>query len=244
MQKLVSWQKDGIGAVTENMTYGECKLNASGMGKACSFGTADNGVSAKVVVQTPKLFAPFGAKEWESQDPSRPNKWDMVLSFKGETPQQKLFQALLEAIDEANVTHAFKNQEAFFGETGKSREIIQDRYTPLVNKSNLKYEPKLNTKLDMKNGVYTGQVFDSAGGVQSLAYLEKLSYVQALVEFGSLWVVDKRFGQTVRSIQIMVHRQETIRDLAIVPDENEDPVTNTANTSYLPYEQEPTSVMA
>lgn len=192
------------------------------MGRSCLQSHILKGVPAKLVLQTPKMQAPFGAKEWESNDPQKPSKWDLVLSFKGAGGQMQAFQELLRAVDEANVTHAFENQDTFFGEKNKAREIIQDRYTSLLNATNQKYEPKLTTKLDVKNGQYSGRVFDNQSVEQDLKFLDRGSYVQALIEFGPLWVVDKRFGQTVRTIQMMVHRQEQIRELAIVPMADED----------------------
>jgi len=230
-QKLVNWQQVGIDGVLNNLAYGECKLNMSGMGKSCTVNFVDAGTPCRLVCQTPKMFAPFGAKEWEAKEPGKPSKWDVVLSFKGTSPSMLNFTKLMQAIDEANVTHAYENQEAFFGEKGKSRDIIQDRYTPLVNNSNPKYEPKLTTKLDFKNGEYSGMVFDQHSKLQDINYLDKMSYVQALIEFGSMWVVDKRFGQTVRTIQMMVHRQEQIRELAITPMETDEDLS-THTTSY------------
>lgn len=236
-QKLVNWQNNGIENVLNNLAYGECKPNVSGMGKSCTVNFIDNGTPCRLVIQTPKMFAPFGAKEWEPREPGKPSKWDLVLSFKGSSPMMSDFTKLLQAVDEANITHAFENQEAFFGEKGKSRDIIQDRYTPLVNNTNPKYEPKLTTKLDVKNGEYTGMVFDQHRQLQDLNYLDKMSYVQALVEFGSMWVVDKRFGQTIRTIQMMVHRQEQIRELAITPmDTDEDISTHTNSYDEFPNE--------
>ena len=148
------------------------------------------------------------------------------------------FTNLIKGIDELNITYAFENQEAFFGETGKSRDIISDRYSPLYNVKDPKYDPKLSTKLDVRQGQYQGQVYDSSEQLVGLDYVTGHSYVQALVEFGAMWVVDKRFGMTLRTIQMMVHPQEQIKTLSITPMEtDEDPSTHTHNPSaYTDYE--------
>lgn len=228
-QKLVAWHTEGVEKVLNNLAYGECRPNQSGLGKSCAMNFIDNGTPTKLVVQTPKMFAPFGVKEWEGQA-DRPSKWDLVLSFKGTSPMMAEFEKLLKKIDDANVTHVYENQETFFGEKGKSRDIIADRYSPLFNTTNVKYEPKLTTRLDVRNTRYTGQIFDSEARPQELGFVTPMCYVQALIEFGPLWLVDKRFGQTVRSIQMMVHKQEQICGLAITPMEtDEDPSTHTHN---------------
>lgn len=225
-QKLIVWQNEGIDAVLKHLSYGECRPNQSGLGKSCAMNYSDDGTPHRLVVQTPKMYSPFGAKEWEAQDPTRAPKWDLVLSFKGSSSRLAEFAKLLQAIDDANVSHVHANQEVFFGEKNKSRDIIQDRYSPLYNASNAKYEPKLTTRLDVRQGSFMGQVYDRSETLQSLEYISPHCYVQTLIEFGPLWVVDKRFGQTVRTIQVMVHKQEQINSLAIVPmdmdDENAD----------------------
>lgn len=236
-QKLVSWQKDGVGCVLQNIAYGECRPNQTGLGRSCSMNYVEGSCQSRLVVQTPKMYVPFGAKEWEARESGKPNKWDLVMSFKGNTVPMNMFSQLIQAIDEANVTYAYENQEAFFSEKGKSRDIILDRYTPIYNNSNPKYEPKLGTRLDFRNGAYTGQVYDPSGVQQDIDFVTPHCYVQALVEFGSLWVADKRFGQTIRTIQMMVHKQDTIRTLAITPMELDDPPVQGSGGDHAAYEE-------
>ena len=240
-QKLVAWHNEGNEAILSNIAYGECRPNQNGLGKACNMNFMDNGTPAKLIVQTPKMYAPFGAKEWEAKEPGKAPKFDLVLNFKGNSAMMTQFTELIKHIDEANITYAFDNQEAFFGEKGKSRDIIADRYSTLYNIKDPKYDPKLNTKLDVRQGNYQGQVYDTNATVQPLEYVTPQCYVQALIEFGSMWVVDKRFGMTVRTIQMMVHKQEQITGLAITHmDTDEDPShhvhdNETHNDSYDDY---------
>ena len=237
-QKLVAWQTEGLDAVLRNLMYGECRLKQSGLGQSCSMSVQDNGTPAKLVVQTPKMYAPFGVKEWEAKEPGKAPKYDLVLNFKGSSAMMVMFKQLIMAIDEANVTYAFENQESFFGEKGKSRDIIADRYSNIFNVKDTKYDPKLSTKLDVRHGQYHGQVYNKEGKDETLEYVTPQCYVQALVEFGSLWVVDKRFGMTVRTIQMMVHKQEQINSLAITPmDTDEDPASHASfDDASVPYE--------
>ena len=226
-QKLVAWQTEGIDSVLRNIEYGECRPNQNGLGKSCNMNFIDNGTPTKLVVQTPKMYAPFGAKEWEAKEAGKAPKWDLVLNFKGNSVMMKSFTDLIKALDEANITHAFENQETFFNEKGKSRDIISDRYAAMYNTKDPKYDPKLGTKLDVRQGQYQGQVYDAQENLHPIDYVTAQCYVQALVEFGSLWVVDKRFGMTIRTIQLMVHKQEQINTLAITPmDTDEDPATH------------------
>lgn len=236
-QKLVAWQNDGIESVLSHIAYSECRPNNTGLGKSCNMSFMDSGTPMKLVVQTPKMFAPFGAKEWEAKEHGKAPKWDLVLNFKGNSAMMTNFSSLIRAIDEANITHAYENQEVFFNEKGKSRDIIADRYSPLYNNKDSKYDPKLGTKLDVRQSQYQGQVYNKYEAPVTLEYVTPQSYIQALIEFGSIWVVDKRFGMTVRTIQMMVHKQEQINTLAITPMEtDEDPMTHSHDsTAYDEY---------
>ena len=237
-QKLVAWHIDGIEAVIGNIAYGECRQNQSGLGKSCNMNFMDNGTPSRLIVQTPKMYAPFGAKEWEAREPGKAPKWDLVLNFNNNSVTMTQFTELIQQIDEANITFAFENQEAFFNEKGKSRDIIADRYSNIFNNKDTKYDPKLNTKLDVRQGTYQGQVYDSKAELQPLEYVTAQCVVQALIEFGNMWVVDKRFGMTVRTIQMMVHKQEAITGLAITPmDTDEDPLMNTHDNAESNYEE-------
>lgn len=229
-QKLVPWYTDGVPSVMNHIVYSDCRPNQNGLGKTCNMNYVSNDTPAKLVVQTPKMYAPFGAKEWEAKEPNKLPKWDLVLNFKGNSIMMSTFTDLIKAIDESNITHAFNNQESFFSEKGKSRDIIADRYSSLYNSKDSKYDPKLNTKLDVRNGQFNGQIYDANENIQTIEYVTAQSYVQALIEFGSLWVVDKRFGMTIRSIQLMVHKQDQIDKLSIVPmDTDEDIKTHFQN---------------
>ncbi len=237
-QKLVAWHTDGIEAVMGNIAYGECRPNQSGLGKSCTMNFMDNGTPLKLIVQTPKMYAPFGAKEWEAKEPNKSPKWDLVLNFKGNSTMMNMFVDLIKQIDEANITFAFENQETFFNEKGKSRDIIADRYSNMFNNKDSKYDPKLNTKLDVRQGNYQGQVYDANAVLQPLDYVTPQCYVQGLIEFGSMWVVDKRFGMSVRTIQMMVHKQEQITGLAITPMEtDEDPTQHVHDNNDSNYEE-------
>lgn len=224
-QKLVAWHTDGIESVLNCIKHSDCRPNTSGLGRSCNMNYMENGTPSKLVVQTPKMYAPFGAKEWEAKEHGQANKWDLVLNFKGNSAMMNMFKSLIKAIDEANITHAYENQEAFFSETGKSRDIIADRYSHMFNMKDPKYDPRLNTKLDVRQGQFLGQVYDTNECLQPIEYVTGQSYIQALIEFGSVWVVDKRFGMTIRTIQMMVHKQEQIKTLSITQMETDEDVS-------------------
>lgn len=221
-QEIVQWKTQEIGDVVSRLRYSQPRLNASGKGKSVSVAYhTEAAANARPVFQTPKMYAPFGVSSFTPEDGGYV-KFTLPLSFK--TDATRPFLDLLRAVDEYNIQAAFENQEAWFGDKGKAREIIEDRYTRLVQHKDERYEPRFTGKLDFRNNEYQGLVFDDSTPPKrmTLDYLEKACTVIALVEFGPMWIVDKRFGQTVRVIQAKVFKMRSLTENAIVDDDGDD----------------------
>lgn len=167
------------------------------------------------------MFAPFGFNHYPAETENGYDKYSIALTFKGDSPRMQEFLSLMRAIDAANVEMAFQNQEDLFGEKGKSRDIIEDRYNRIVNHKNEKYEPRMTGKLQFRGGYYTGLIFDDSVPPQevSLSYIgQEKSSVVALIELGPIWIADKKFGQTINAIQMKVFKQKNIMHHAITDD--------------------------
>jgi hypothetical protein len=220
-QQIVEWP-----GATENilhsLRYSQARLNSSGKGKTVSVAyQMSDGSNAKPVFQTPKMFAPFGFNHYAAETENGYDKYSIALTFKGDSPRMQEFLGLMRAIDAANVEMAFQNQEDLFGEKGKSRDIIEDRYNKIVNHKNDKYEPRMTGKLQFRNGNYTGLIFNDSAPPQEvgLSYIgQEKSSIVALVELGPIWIADKKFGQTINAIQMKVFKQQNIMHNAIKDD--------------------------
>ena len=79
----------------------------------------------EIILQTPPMVTPYGASNKYSE------KYKMKLQF-NETLLVGQFKALLERIDLNVIHHVFENQTRILGVTGKSREIVADKYHGLV----------------------------------------------------------------------------------------------------------------
>jgi hypothetical protein len=231
-QQIVTWQENGsIQAIQNNIRYGQARANLSGKGKSVSFlyetvpaANGQDAVNVKMVLQTPKMFCPFGVNMFQPDQPDAQPKYSIPLSFRGDNTKMVAFQQLMRMIDAANVEMAFRKQEEWFNEKGKTREIIEDRYYPIVEQKDMRYEPKFKGKLEhTRDGQYRGMVFDDSRPAQQvgLDYVEKMCHAVALVEFGPLWIADKKFGQTVRVIQIKCYKAKCINKHAIVDDDDD-----------------------
>eukprot|EP00966_Prymnesium_polylepis_P050297 1164150-Prymnesium_polylepis.1 len=118
---------------------------------------------------------------------------------------------MLHAIDQAVIDYVFKYQETVLGVTGKSREIIADRYSAIVKVKEGR-EPALDLKFDSKYEVY-----DSAKEAKTVEDITKDSLNVALVRLSYVWANAKGFGLTAKVMQVMTtpNVETTISGFAI-----------------------------
>lgn len=226
-QEIIDWP-GATEDIVSRLRYSQARLNSSGKGKTVSVAYQINeGINAKAVLQTPKMFAPFGYNYYPAENENGYDKYSIALGFKGDSPRMQEFLNLMRAIDQANIEMAFQNQEDLFGEKNKSRDIIEDRYNKIVNHKNDKYEPRFTGKLQVKQGIYNGLIFNDSTPPQevTLSYIgNDKSSIIALIELGPIWIADKKFGQTINAIQMKVFKQQTILHHAIKDDPMDTPV--------------------
>eukprot|EP00966_Prymnesium_polylepis_P068520 1591776-Prymnesium_polylepis.1 len=144
----IDWMNTSRADVVGSLRFSDLKVTSNGM-KVLDIASG----TKWAVLQTPQLLTPFGAKSFE------PGKVQLYLRLvptkagEHEKARVEQFVAMLKAIDQAVIDHVFKNQETVLGVTGKSREIIADRYSPLVKVKEGR-EPALDLKFDKKYEVY------------------------------------------------------------------------------------------
>lgn len=130
--------------------------------------------SGKILVQTPKMYAPNGIKRWRKADATnnKDDKFEMELSFYGENGTDKNAQEIREfhskwqEFDDLIKAHIRKNSKAWLGKATVSDEYFEDNYTPMVRVPKdkdgniLPYPSRLRAKIDREmdsSGSYTGR---------------------------------------------------------------------------------------
>lgn len=215
---------------TSSVQYGDVRNNLSGKGKnvPITYRDAPSSEGVRLVLQTPKMSAPFGLDTFVPDEPGAAPKYSITASFKGmeQNPKMQAFHDLLQAVDKRNVDEAFAHQSEWFGGAPKTREIIEDRYHNLVKPAtNDKYSANVRLKMTQKNNTFEARVFDENSNEVGTDYITPHSHIVCLLELGQLWIADKAFGQTIKCIQIKVFRQSTI-DTYSIRDDPEDQVMN------------------
>jgi hypothetical protein len=200
--QIVDWRLPNM--VTD-LRYSDVRLTSKG-GKTAFVSFLDS----KPVFQTPSFSIPFGVSEF----PGDPAKKSVVLRATSENDD---FMKVIVNIDERNVEWAFKNQESLFGEKEKSIDVIRDRYVSILKHKNKSYPPGIEPK------IYDDSTFyNSAHENLSVAQaIQKGGTAIALIEFSSIWVINGRFGMTLKLLQMKVLSSPklNISELAIMDEE-------------------------
>ena len=202
----------------------------------------DNGSLKRLYVKTPKMFAPFGATNYNPNNvASMNNKFSVALSFKGEDENSDIadLKTLLEKLDELVVdqTCSDKMWSKQISKKKPSREVIDSAYTHLLkikddedNKFpalfNLKAqvnwkdgEPYVGTKVYNTKKQMLDISFDNYGEV-----LPKLTDMKCVFQVASVWFINKKFGLTLKLVQAKVFPSSMgqLPDFALDDDEVEE----------------------
>ena len=190
----VNWMNTSRADVVASLRYSNPKTTSNGM-KVIDI-AFNNGKPA--ILQSPRLTAPFGANDkfeagkfklFLRLEPTKPGEYEKALIDQ--------FKRSLKALDEAVIDHVFKNQEAILGVSGKSRELIADKYSPLVKVKEGR-EPALDLKFDTKFEVYSPDLCK-----KTIEDITPGSLNVCLVRLSGIWANAKGFGVTAKAMQVM-----------------------------------------
>lgn len=128
-----------------------------------------NGEHGKILIQTPKMYAPNGIKRWRKKDAidNKEDKFEMELSFYGEdnNPQLASFHEKWNEFDEVIKAQIVSKSKEWLGKSKVSMEVVEDKYLPMVkipmkDGEVLPYPSRIRAKLDREqdvDGNFTGR---------------------------------------------------------------------------------------
>lgn len=128
-----------------------------------------NGEHGKILVQTPKMYAPNGIKRWRKKDAidNKEDKFEMELSFYGEdsNPQLAAFHEKWREFDDLIKNEIMTKSKEWLGKAKVSMEVVEDKYIPMVkvpmkDGEVLPYPDRIRAKLDREqdsDGNFSGR---------------------------------------------------------------------------------------
>ena len=217
----------------------------------------DKGRMKRIYVKTPKMFAPFGATNYNAGDVSQKNKFSVALSFKGieESEDLQTLRKLLERLDDMVVDNTCKNKDwrKQISKKTVSKEVIETNYTNVYREGNddgdKKYPglfnlkasvqwtdgtPSVATKVYDNNKTELQIDFDNYGEV-----IPKLTDMKCIFQVASVWFINKKFGLTLKLVQAKVFANEmaALPDFCFDDDDDEDTTTVTKKMENLKVEK-------
>ena len=195
----------------EKITFGKHKPNVNG---GYNIELTVGNTNDETVLQIPKMRAPFGI----STDKTNPFKKSLDVSFQGEdqNPNIKALRTLIVGVDNMIIDYALKNSRTFFKKE-LTRDVIAEYYYSGIKLSKKEqysdtFKFKLlflkpNPEKNIPNGKYLTTFWDTKGGEQSDAFLDKGDSVTALLKPQMLWVANRSFGVTWVCTQLMISKQ-------------------------------------
>ena len=120
---------------TDNLIIKPPKTNNKGLGATLIARYKHDNDEKPLRTQTPRMIQAFDINADKRDDGSM--SYSFNLSFRGDEENVKLenFRKMLEQMDEHNIKYATENSASIFGKK-KSREVIEENYTPMVKYSN------------------------------------------------------------------------------------------------------------
>lgn len=174
---------------------------------------------SRFVIQTPEMRAPFGVNKWDKEGPV---KYSLNLSF-GDAenrPPLQTFLEFLKEMDKLILQTAFENSQKWFKKKYPSIDVLEALYTPLVKYSvdkqtseiTDKYPPTVKLNIPYKDNKIRCEAYDKdANEIDLLEMNSKGSFVTAIVQFSSIWIVSNKFGCAPGILQVQMVPPATIK---------------------------------
>lgn len=181
--------------IANNISFSGLRKNAKG-GKMVYINAAGG---SKVFFELPVLRAPFGLSSFTDQK-SGSVSYSLDVSLDDSTIVSKIRE-----IEELVLDHVVKNSEELLGRSYSLDVIKQALFKSCIRESkDGKYAPTLKLKVLHNDGVFNVNAYDSSKKSVLLDTLQKGQRVKTIVDFNQVWIIDNKFGVSVRLKQVMM----------------------------------------
>lgn len=200
---------------TSTFNFSDLRKNAKG-GKVVYLSGPNK---EKLHIQFPKLRAPFGLSEFVDQN-SGNSSYSLDLSLEN---QPELLEKL-RAIDDAVVKRASANAKDWLGKKHSEAVIRDVLYRPMVKVPNDdKYAPTIKLKiLKDRDGTFVPECFNNKRQKVGLDSLEKGQSVTAIAVVPQVWIIDGKFGVTMRLQSAKLSPSDKLSGYCFLPDDDDE----------------------
>ncbi len=203
-----------------NLVFSAIRKNTSG-GKMSYINASGGG---KAHFELPVMRTPFGLSSYTDQKTGN-TSYSLDLSLE----DQSLLDQL-RAVEKLVLDHVSKHSEEFLGKKYNDDVIRDVLFKSCIRESkDGKYAPTLKLKILTRDGKFVPEAYDTSKCITSIDSLQKGQRVKTIVDFNQIWVVDNKFGITVRLLQALLFPTSQLKGCAfndfvadVVNDEDEE----------------------
>jgi hypothetical protein len=173
----------------------------------------------KAHFELPSMRAPFGLSSYTDQNSGNVS-YSLDLSLDDSVVVERV-----KSIEAAVLDHVTKNSEELLGRKYTEDVIKQALFKSCVRESkDGKYAPTIKLKILMRDGKFVPEAYDSSRCMTTLDTLQKGQKVKTIVDFNQIWIIDNKFGLSVRLLQAMLFPTSELKGCAF--GDNVDEVIN------------------
>ena len=190
-----------------NVNFSELRKNKMG-GKVVYLSGANR---KKIQLELPKMRAPFGVSEFVDQNTGK-SSWSLNLSLEGHDDlRQKL-----DTLDNVIVRTVSTNSKKWLGKQHSEAVLRDALYSPIVKQpTDEKYAPTIKLKiLTDDNNNFKPETYNMEQELVDLKDLEKGQSMNTIVEISQVWIIDNKFGVSMRLSQALLHPTDKLSGFA------------------------------
>ena len=180
--------------IANNLKFSELRRNAKG-GKMVYI-TSGN---TKTFFELPVLRAPFGLSSYTDQKSGNVS-YSLDVSLDDSTIVNKIRE-----IEDYVVDYVSKNSDELLGKSYSVAVIKDALFKSCVRESkDGKYAPTLKLKVMHNDGVFSVSAYDASKKPVSMDSLKKGQRVKTIIDLNQIWIIDNKFGLSLRLKQVMM----------------------------------------
>ena len=220
-----------------NVVFSELKKQGKG-GYVAYVNLKDGEKQKRLIIQTPKMFAPFGASTYKKEElpVGQLPKYTVPLSLDPKDKKITMLKDFLISLDEMVIKKALKDKK-WLAQLGQknSKKVSIDKlemlYTKIVKESNNEKYPDTfvpKVPVDWKNSQPGLQLYGKNKDKLDVTYdniekmLPKLSEIKGLIQISHVWFVSKKFGITLKILQGVVYQREALSGYSLMDDSSDE----------------------
>lgn len=210
-----------------NVSFSEPKKNQMG-GQNVLISYNNNGRSGPLVIQTPRLRAPFGASE-DQPEGGGPVKYSVNLTLNNEGNTGKFFN-LIKNLETCVKNASVEHSEKWFGKK-KSLDVIEELNRSVIKyPKNDKYDPTIKIKLPYNEKGPQFSLEDEnkinmsfwVDGKMDLSSIPKGAEMTAIIQCTGIYFIGKsQFGIGFKILKARVYAGNQLQNISIIDDDEE-----------------------